>query len=323
MFKIIHHYFSPHQRNNHRSKILHNSSLLVIIVFLLLSTWFSIIVNNVNPQILGITYSISDQELLVLVNQKRLENGLSPLTLNGTLSSAAYGKARHMFDNNYWAHFAPDGTSPWNFIINSGYNYVYAGENLAKGFVNANDAVEAWMNSPTHRDNILSSQYRDVGFAIVEGTLQGEETVLIVEFFGQEKNPFLASNTPDVESALSVANEEDQAPVQVQEQEEKASVSANEIAQVPLLGSTNIDNLNSVDNFQSKLYQSQPLVDIISSTKTFSFVLTAILLIAFILDLVVVVKHKIPRIVGDNLDHIFLLSIFIVFIFIYNLGTIL
>ena len=264
-----------------------------------------------------------------MVNQKRLDNGLSPLTLNGKLSGAAYGKARHMFDNNYWAHFAPDGTSPWNFIVNSGYNYVYAGENLAKGFVNANDAVDAWMNSPTHRDNILSSQYRDVGFAIVEGTLQGEETVLIVEFFGQEKNPFLASSTPDVESALSVSNEEEQAPVQVQvqvqvqEQEEEASVSANEIVQVPLLGSTDIDNLDRIDNFQSKLYQSQPLFDVISSTKTFSFVLTAVLLIAFILDLVVVVKRRIPRIVGDNLDHIFLLSIFIVFIFIYNLGTVL
>lgn len=317
MFKIIHHYFFPHQRNNHRSKILHNSSLLVIILLLLLSTWFSIIVNSTNSQILGISYSISDQELLVLVNQKRLENGLSPLTLNGNLSIAAHGKARHMLDNNYWAHFAPDGTSPWNFIINSGYNYVYAGENLAKGFINANDAVEAWMNSPTHRENILSSQYRDVGFAIVEGTLQGEETVLIVELFGQEKNPFLASNTTDVETALSVSDQQEQV------QQEEASVSANEIAQVPLLGSVNIDNLDSVDNFQSKLYQSQPLVDVISSTKTFSFVLTAILLIAFILDLVVVVKRKIPRIVGDNLDHIILLSIFIVFIFIYNLEAIL
>lgn len=325
MFKILHHYFFPHLRNNHRSKILHNSSLLVIIVFLLFSTWFSIIVNSINPQILGINYSISDQELLVLVNQKRLENGLSPLILNGALSSAAYRKARHMLDNNYWAHFAPDGTSPWNFIISSGYNYVYAGENLAKGFVNANDAVEAWMNSPKHRDNILSSQYRDVGFAIVEGTLQGEETVLIVELFGQEKNSFLASNTTDVETALSVSDrrEQEQAQVQARGQEEEASVSANEIAQVPLLGSTSIDNLESVDNFQSKLYQSQPLVDIISSTKTFSFVLTAILLVAFILDLVVVVKRKIPRIVGDNLDHILLLSIFIVFIFIYNLGAIL
>lgn len=327
MFKFIKHYFLPHHRNNHRSKILHNSSLLVIIVFLLLSTWFSIAVNSINPQILGINYSISDQELLVLVNQKRIENGLSPLTLNGTLSSAAHGKARHMLDNNYWAHFAPDGTSPWIFIINSGYNYVYAGENLAKGFVNANDAVEAWMSSPTHRDNILSSQYRDVGFAIVEGTLQGEETVLIVELFGQEKNPFLASNTTAVETALSVSDQKEQeqvqAQVQVQEPEEEASVSANEIVQVPLLGSTNIDNLNSVENSQTKLYQSQPLIDIISSTKTFSFVLTAILLIAFILDLVIVVKRKIPRIVGDNLDHIVLLSIFIVFIFIYNLGTIL
>lgn len=310
MFKTLKHFFIPHERNNHRSRLIHNSSLLIIIVLLLFSTWFSVLVNSTSPQVLGISYSISDQELLILINEKRLENGLEPLKLNSELTKAAQSKADHMFQNNYWAHFAPDKTSPWKFILESGYDYIYAGENLAKGFVNSKDAVDAWMNSPTHRDNILSSQYEDVGFAIVEGNLQGEETVLIVELFGQEKNKFLAS------ADTSTLGTEEAA---VGEEEE---VDINSPSEVTLLGSNDVEEL-SPNGVQPKLYEGKPLVDIFSSTKTFSFVLTAVLLIAFILDLAVIMKRKIPRIVGDNLDHIIILSVFIVFLFIYNIGVIL
>lgn len=311
MLKTIRHLLIPHHKNNHRSKLLHNSSLLVIVVILLFSSWVTIIVNSTNPQVLGISYSISDQELLILVNEKRIENGLAPLKLNEKLSSAASSKASHMFQNNYWAHFAPDKTSPWKFILENGYDYIYAGENLAKGFVNSKDAVNAWMDSPTHRDNILSDQYEDVGFAIMEGTLQGEETVLIVELFGQEKNQFLASSVPSIENSGEVFDDE-----------KEASKSVNSPAEVTLLGSSDIENLDTLDAVP-KLYEAKPFIDIISSTKTFSFLITAVLLIAFILDFAVIMKRKIPRIVGDNLDHIIILSIFIVFLFVYNIGIIL
>ncbi len=314
MFKLIKHLFVPHIGNNHRSKIIHNSSLLVLIVMLLFSSWFTVLVSKTNPDILGISYSISDQELLILVNERRLEEGLHPLKLNPKLSTAATGKANHMIANNYWAHFAPDNTSPWKFITESGYDYMYAGENLAKGFVNADDAVDAWMNSPSHRDNILSSQYDDIGFAIIEGRLQGEDTVLIVELFGKEKNQFLATNQPDIESALGTIDESATG---------SAEVSVNETVEVPLLGTNEIDGLENITGLQSTISQSSPMLDILLSAKTIAFLLTAVLLVAFIIDLAVVMKRKIPRLVGDNLDHILLLSIFIVFIFMYNLGTIL
>ncbi len=312
MIKFIRHYFLPRTSNNHRSKILHNSSLFVIVILLLFSSWFSIIVNKTNPQILGISYSISNQELLLLVNEQRLENNLPPLKLNEKLSSAASAKANHMFANNYWAHFAPDGTSPWKFITDNGYDYIYAGENLAKGFVTAEDAVDAWMESPSHRDNILSAQYKEVGFSIVEGSLQGEDTVLIVEMFGQEKNQFLAKAEVDADSINQT---------QVDESQVSEDPDVNDVVEVPLLGTNDVfEAKNGVEEIVS---QATPVVDLFSSTKTISFILTAVLLIAFLLDLFVVARKRIPRIVGDNLDHILLLTIFIVFMFIYNLGVIL
>ena len=86
-----------------------------------------------------------------------------------------------MFSKDYWAHNAPDGTTPWVFIKNTGYNYIYAGENLARGFNSASDVINAWMNSPEHRQNVLSPNYQNVGFAVATGTLSGEDTVLVVE----------------------------------------------------------------------------------------------------------------------------------------------
>src|SRR3972149_811846 len=194
MFRFLKHLFIPHEKNNHRSKVLHNSSLASIFsIFLILNfTWYFI--SSVRPDILGVSYSVSESELLIQVNEERAKRGLAPLTLNPQLSDAARRKAADMLEKNYWAHFAPDGsTSPWGFIRAAGYNYVHAGENLARGFTDSSAVVTAWMASQSHRDNILAYKYRDVGFAIVPGTLNGEETVLIVEMFGSSVSPFIAT----------------------------------------------------------------------------------------------------------------------------------
>lgn len=127
---------------------------------------------------------ISVQELISFTNQKRADNGVPALSSNAALTSAAGKKAEDMFAKNYWAHNSPDGTTPWFFIKQAGYNYVYAGENLAKGFNSATDVVNAWMASESHRTNILSKNYKDVGFAVKSGVLSGEQTFLVVQEFG-------------------------------------------------------------------------------------------------------------------------------------------
>lgn len=127
---------------------------------------------------------ISVKELVDLTNAKRKENGLPVLSSNAQLSNAAAQKADDMFAKNYWAHNSPDGTTPWFFIKESGYSYVYAGENLARGFNNADDVVNAWMASPAHRANLLSSNFKDVGFSVKSGKLNGEETFLVVQELG-------------------------------------------------------------------------------------------------------------------------------------------
>ena len=89
-----------------------------------------------------------------------------------------------MLEKQYWDHFGPNGETPWQFIRASSYAYVYAGENLAKGFRTSEGVVEAWMASPTHRANIMSGNYKDIGVAVVEGELLGKQTILVVQMFG-------------------------------------------------------------------------------------------------------------------------------------------
>jgi hypothetical protein len=105
--------------------------------------------------------------LLTTTNAQRETNHLSDLELSSALNTAAQAKANDMVQKDYWAHVAPDGTQPWSFISATGYNYDHAGENLAYGFSDASAVTNAWMHSPEHRENLLSTQYTQVGFAVV------------------------------------------------------------------------------------------------------------------------------------------------------------
>ena len=159
-YKCLIHLFLPHQSNNHKPKILHNTSLLFIALFLILIQVFIKYLPQTGVKILGFASQIDINEVVKLTNEKRAQQGLSPLEINQSLASAAKSKGDDMLAKDYWAHIAPDGTEPWKFFRDVGYTYRYAGENLARDFSNANSAVDAWMASPTHRENMLSPRYK-------------------------------------------------------------------------------------------------------------------------------------------------------------------
>ncbi|MCX6810490.1 MAG: CAP domain-containing protein [Candidatus Berkelbacteria bacterium] len=112
---------------------------------------------------------ISPDNIIKLVNVERSSNGLNPVKMNTELQNAAISKSEDMIYRNYFDHYA-FGQTPWMFIIRAGYNYSVAGENLAKGFNTSEGIVSAWMNSPTHRANILNPDYQDIGIGVVKGT---------------------------------------------------------------------------------------------------------------------------------------------------------
>lgn len=124
--------------------------------------------------------TLSLDQVMSLVNTDRASLGLPQLSINTNLNLAAMAKAEDMINNHYFAHTSPEGVAPWYWIKNVGYNYAYAGENLAIGYQDASDLVNSWMNSPSHRANILSPNYRDMGLALVKS----ENSTLVVQMFG-------------------------------------------------------------------------------------------------------------------------------------------
>jgi len=108
-------------------------------------------------------------DLWTEVNEERASLGLPELRLDPQLAKSSKGKCDDMVSQNYWGHTAPNGTEPWNFLRLAGIvKYQKAGENLAYGFSNAQDVVIGWMNSPTHKANIVDPAFTNEGFAVCE-----------------------------------------------------------------------------------------------------------------------------------------------------------
>ncbi|MFZ2187354.1 MAG: CAP domain-containing protein [Candidatus Moraniibacteriota bacterium] len=129
---------------------------------------------------------IAPADVIALTNNAREKEGLKPLVVNAQLAAAAQDKAEDMLKNDYFAHISPAGVDPWHWFKIAGYDYQYAGENLAVNYASASAQQGAWMNSTTHRANILNAQYQEIGVATVQGKIDGVESLITVALFGTQ-----------------------------------------------------------------------------------------------------------------------------------------
>ena len=130
--------------------------------------------------------NIQESQILELVNLERSKNGIQPLTINPQLVQSAQLKTRDMLDYNYFGHISNNGQKWSDFIINSGYNYTTSGENLAKNYTDSRSTVQAWMNSTTHRNNILNKDFEETGIGFGSGIIDNQSTILITQQFGSQ-----------------------------------------------------------------------------------------------------------------------------------------
>lgn len=167
---------------------MHPFSFLFAIGFFISLEFLFLLNSNVVSRVLGASVNITPSSIVELTNRERAKEGLPALREDPILSQAAQTKGADMMARNYWAHNAPDGTTPWHFFSEAGYSYRYAGENLARDFTKSEDVVDAWIASQSHKENLLSGRYEDIGVAIVEGNLKGANTILVVQMFGTRLN---------------------------------------------------------------------------------------------------------------------------------------
>lgn len=292
IIKRLRHYFIPHESNNYRAKVLHNSSVIFYIILLISSQLSLNILKNIKPNILGYATDITTEKIITLINQKRIEANLAPLTMSDQLSGAAMQKAQDMFGKDYWAHISPTGTTPWAFIASSGYEYIYAGENLARNFNTADEVVAAWMNSSSHRANILKPEYKDIGLAILNGKLNDEDTTLVVQEFGTKANSGVIV-PPEKKSQLADKKASSQVP------------SESEIL------SGNKTRPNAIISF------------IPGFNKSFSLLLAEFMLVVLFIDSIYLWKSNTARLSSHSLAHIIFLFALIGAMGATGLGSIL
>lgn len=196
----------PHKENDFRPHLIRAHGLIAVLVIALIAQVAYSFATTGRLTVLGTESDVHIVELLDDTNHEREGEGLSELALNDKLSQAALLKAQDMFEEQYWAHVSPSGTQPWKWFGDVGYNYSYAGENLAKNYPTAQATVDAWMASETHRENILKPEYVDVGFAVVNGELEGKSTTLIVALYGAPVNLATAVASPEAQVVEQVAS---------------------------------------------------------------------------------------------------------------------
>jgi hypothetical protein len=247
--------------------------------------------------VLGFATDISVDKLYQLTNEQRQKNNLPALSLNSTLSLAAQRKAENMLAENYWSHYSPEGKTPWDFILGAGYKYEYAGENLAKNFLFSNGVIDAWMNSTTHRENLLKKEYTEVGYAIVNGVLNGEQTTLVVQEFGK---PMSGSFTPP-------------------------SVEASENTQKTLVAPTIIEAKPVVAKRSEQIIAQkivQPKINALNFSFNLNVIFMIFLIVALALDFYFASKLNVIRIAGKNTAHLLFIVFILIGLFMSTIGSI-
>lgn len=308
------HLFVPRVSNNHKAKILHSSSLLLIVFGILIFQLTLQITSHKSGQVLGYAANISPSEVERLTNVQREQNGLGDLTDNSELDAGALAKGQNMLKEQYWAHVAPDGTQPWAFFVAQGYSYQYAGENLARDFPDAQSAVTAWMNSPTHRENMLSPNYKDIGIGVVEGNLNGVDTTIIVQFFGTKLGDALPVQ-PVAAATLT--------PSPTTKPKATVSAGATPQAVIAAVLPTPTPVVTPVASLIPQTLVASSKVTPFDLTKIISLSLVGILILVVAVDGFLINRRKIFRVAGHYPAHIAFLGMILIILIFIGVGRIL
>jgi hypothetical protein len=133
---------------------------------------------------------LNRESIIDLSNKARGLNGLSALSENQLLNTIAETRAKDMFEKQYFAHVSPTGEQASDVAQRIGYQYKIIAENIASGrFLTNQKVIDGWMQSPGHRKNLLATEVKELGAAIIKGSMSGQETWISVQIFGLQSPP--------------------------------------------------------------------------------------------------------------------------------------
>ena len=315
MLRWLKNHFIPHEDNDYRPGSLKSRSILFMgIIVLVIEIFFLfqalIIIPRVNLAGLILSNVLVDE-----TNSNRVADAMPSLKVSPLLEVAARQKADDMAKNGYFAHTSPSGITSWYWFQKAGYKFAYAGENLAINFSDSKDIINAWMNSPLHRENILNSHFTEIGIGIARGTYQGQEAVFVAQLFGEPLSA-LAYQPPKT------------TPVPVVLTEASASLPSAQNLFVAVKGIEEVKN-NLAAQDHKVTPQSNKIQTIVSMPKTMTnylfFVIGAFVLASFLLNILIKIDVQHKDLILNGFLLIFVLVGFLVFnqyITLYRAGII-
>ena len=192
-FRRLKHYLIPHAGNGFKPRIFAVESVVAMLLVLGVLEGAYYVQTALVYKNTDFLASVLPGAIAMLTNETRTGSGLAALAEDPVLDKAAQAKADDMAARGYFAHVSPDGKTPWYWLKEAGYDYGYAGENLAVNFIDSSDVEKAWIESPPHYANIIKSEYTKTGVGVSHGMYEGKLTVFVVQFFA---TPAYAETVP-------------------------------------------------------------------------------------------------------------------------------
>jgi len=191
MKELLKDLFVPCKENGFKPRVLETQFFFILLgllvglkILTLVSFW-----DNFGATIFN---QVSQADLYVLTNEARASNGVGKLEVSSRLEAVAQLKLADMFQDNYFSHTSPSGVDPWVWFGKANYDYKLAGENLAMSFMSSDEVLKAWLNSESHRKNLLLSDFQEIGIAVGSGMINDQQTVAVVQVFGTPRTTALA-----------------------------------------------------------------------------------------------------------------------------------
>lgn len=275
--------FIPHLDNDHRPHILRNENIRnIVLIILLLEASIFLIPTLIQINKTGGMAAVLPAVLSSLTNEERQDQKLKILAINENLNKVAEMKAKDMATLGYFAHVSPQGKTPWYWIEKAGYQYQYAGENLAINFNDSKDVTNAWMNSPTHKANIVKGKYTEIGTGVAVGVFEGRETIFVAQVYA---NPMPKVLLPTEIKKTDV---------------KKITAKAIDVKKVEtknVLGAET-ETLTSVQKptFIQKIFASPR-----NNTNMILYVIFGIILFSLLLNIFIKMKHHHPDLITNGL----------------------
>jgi len=282
-------HFIPHPGNNHRPHILRAYNIRTIVatvLFLELIIFLIPVITKVNTG--GQMAAVLPAVLANLTNEERQSQKLQTLKVSNILNLAAQMKATDMATNSYFAHTSPEGKTPWYWLDQVGYKYQYAGENLAVNFSDSRDVTSAWMESPTHKANIIKENYTEIGTGVARGLYNGQETIFVAQVYA---NPVPEVITPSIATPPVVISTNREKIPQIAKREEETSILGTEDVAVVVSNNNDTTSNNEINTTKEPSELQKLLASPRNTMNIVLFSILAIIILALLLNIFIKIEH--------------------------------